>query len=66
MLELQNLGYRTYKLYALMKNPLSWVGAISDRYTGIVDCSMPTPMPESSFATSQCSQRLAKDSVKIL
>lgn len=43
----------TYKLYALMRKPRSCVGEISDRYRGIVDCSMPTPIPENSFATSQ-------------
>jgi hypothetical protein len=50
---MEGLRHGTYKLYALMKKPLNWVGAISDRYRGIVDCNMPTPMPERSFATSQ-------------
>ena len=42
-----------YKLYALMRKPRSWVGAISEIYKGNVDWSMPTPIPENSFATSQ-------------
>jgi hypothetical protein len=56
----------TYKLYALMRKPFSWVGAISERYTGIVACSMPTPAPENNLATSQWSQRVAKVSAKML
>jgi hypothetical protein len=36
-----------------MKKPLSWVGEISERYRGMVDWSIPTPIPERSFATSQ-------------
>jgi hypothetical protein len=56
----------TYKLYALMRNPRSCVGEISERYRGSVDWSMPTPMPEKSFATSQCCQCVAKVSMKTL
>jgi hypothetical protein len=58
--------YETYKLYALMRKPRSCVGEISDRYRGIVDWSIPTPIPENSFATSQWSQCVAKDSMKTL
>ena len=39
-------------VYALIRNPLNCVGAISDRYTGTVHCSIPTPMPLNSFAIS--------------
>jgi hypothetical protein len=49
-----------------MRNPRSCVGEISDRYKGSVDWSMPTPMPEKSFATSQCCQWVAKVSMKTL
>jgi hypothetical protein len=58
--------HAAYKLYALMRNPRSCVGEISDRYKGSVDWSMPTPMPEKSFATSQCCQWVAKVSMKTL
>ena len=44
---------KTDKLYALIRRPRNWVGASSDRYSGMVDCNMPTPIPEKSFATNQ-------------
>ena len=49
-----------------MKKPRSCVGEISERYSGSVDCNMPTPIPERSLATSQCCQLCANVSAKML
>lgn len=61
-----NLYHGTYKVYALMKKPRSCVGEISERYSGSVDCNMPTPIPERSLATSHCCQLCANVSAKML